>query len=79
MSRVVPAISVTILRSSPIRALMVEDFPTLGRPTMAILGSSSMFSIGSVVKCETTLSSRSPVPEPLIEATGKISSPTPSL
>ena len=50
---------------------MVEDFPTLGRPTMAILGSSSMFSIGSVVKCETTLSSSSPVPEPLMDAMGK--------
>ncbi len=55
----------------------MEDFPTLGRPMMAILGSSSMFSIGSVVKCETTLSSSSPVPEPLMDAMGKISSPTP--
>ncbi len=34
-SRVVPAISDTIARSSPSSALTSEDFPTFGRPTIA--------------------------------------------
>ena len=40
-SRVVPEISVTITRCDRVSALMIDDLPTLGRPTMA------MFSGGS--------------------------------
>ena len=61
-SRVVPAISVTICRSSPIKALIREDFPAFGRPIIAIRGNSSSsistFSSGNVA---TILSSKSPV------------------
>ena len=34
-SRVVPGIGLTMTRSDCVRALMMEDLPTLGRPTMA--------------------------------------------
>ena len=37
ISRVVPAISVTIAFSSPIKAFNNEDLPTLGFPTIAVL------------------------------------------
>ena len=47
-SRVVPAISETITRSSLSIRLTSEDLPTLGRPTTAILtGPSSSFSSGA--------------------------------
>ena len=36
-SRVVPATGETMARSCPVRALSSVDFPTLGRPIMAIL------------------------------------------
>ena len=38
LSRVVPAISVTMYRSSPIKAFMKEDLPALGLPTTANRG-----------------------------------------
>ena len=41
LSRVVPAISVTILRSSPMNEFISEDLPAFGRPTMVNLGISS--------------------------------------
>ncbi len=64
-SLVVPAISVTILRSSPIKALIKDDLPTLGRPTTAILGvSSSKISNCSFLNLETKKSNKSPVPLP---------------
>ena len=34
-SRVVPGIGLTTTRSERVKALMIEDFPTLGRPTIA--------------------------------------------
>jgi hypothetical protein len=40
VSLVVPAIAVTIFLSSPNKALVKEDLPTFGRPTIAILGKS---------------------------------------
>jgi hypothetical protein len=40
VSLVVPAMAVTIFLSSPNKALVKEDLPTLGRPTIAILGKS---------------------------------------
>ena len=39
VSLVVPATEVTIFLSSPNNAFTKDDFPTFGRPTMAILGS----------------------------------------
>ena len=36
VSRVVPGMSVTMARSYPARAFSKEDFPALGRPTMAV-------------------------------------------
>ena len=73
LSRVVPATSVTMLRSSPRRALMKLDLPALGWPTMAIWGmvegSSSLFSTYSTVA-----SSNSPVPLPVTELRKKVSS-----
>lgn len=39
-SRVVPAMSLTMARLEPKRVLRMDDLPTLGRPTMAMLISS---------------------------------------
>ena len=47
VSLVVPAMSVTMLTSSSNKALVMEDFPTLGRPTIANLGLPSKGSISS--------------------------------
>nr|GFD48497.1 hypothetical protein [Tanacetum cinerariifolium] len=67
-SRVVPAISVTMLRSSPSNRLTNDDLPTLGRPMMAMRGSSELGSSSPASsKWLTTASSNSPVPEPLAE------------
>ena len=66
-SRVVPAISVTIFLSTPINAFMNEDFPALGLPTTANLGSSSISSSSSSGMFLTISSNKSPVPLPLIE------------
>ena len=61
-SRVVPAMSVTICRSSPIKALINEDLPALGRPMTAIRGNSSSRSSSlSAGKAVMILSNRSPV------------------
>ena len=66
LSRVVPAMSVTMLRCSSISELTSDDLPALGRPTMAKRGSSSsMVSSAFSGICLTTSSRRSPVPLPL--------------
>ena len=66
-SRVVPAISVTILRSSPIKAFTIEDLPAFGRPTTAKRGiSSSSISSASFLNVPTIKSIISPVPLPVI-------------
>ena len=39
-SIVVPAVGSTMTRSSPSKAFTIDDFPTLGRPTIATRGSS---------------------------------------
>ena len=64
LSLVVPAISVTIYLSLPIKAFINEDLPALGLPTTANRGrfSSTSFSSG---KCFTNSSNNSPVPLPL--------------
>ena len=48
-SRVVPEISLTITRCDSVSALMIDDLPTLGRPTMAMFigGSASAWSSSS--------------------------------
>jgi len=68
-SRVVPAILVTIFLSSPIKALIKDDFPALGRPTIAKRGNSfsgSSSSKGSGI-LSAIASNKSPVPLPLTE------------
>ena len=77
-SRVVPAISVTIFCSFPIKAFIIEDFPTLGLPITANLGASSSASSTLSSKCFINSSNNYPVPLPLIEETG-IYSPNPKL
>ena len=68
MSRVVPEIGVTIFLSSPINALIREDFPTFGFPTIANFGTPDVSSSsGFTSKSSVTLSNISPVPLPLIE------------
>ena len=37
---VLPGTSLTMARSSPVKALSIEDYPTMGRPMMASLTSS---------------------------------------
>ena len=69
-SLVVPGMSVTMVRSSPNKALIKEDLPALGLPKMAILGSPLSDSSSSSSSSLTTSSSKSPVPQPLEEATG---------
>ena len=67
-SRVVPAMSVTMLRSSPKRALVSDDLPTLGRPTMVMRGkSSSTSALASSGRAARMASIMSPVPLPDIE------------
>ena len=75
-SRVVPATSVTITRSSPSSRFTSEDFPTFGRPISAtrVASSRSATIRGSR---STILSSRSPVPSPCVADTG-MGSPRPS-
>ncbi len=41
-SRVVPGTGLTITRADFVRALMIEDLPTLGRPTMASFSGASV-------------------------------------
>jgi len=67
-SLVVPAISVTTNRSSPIKALINDDFPALGRPTTQKRGNGSTYSETSGISgnTSTNLSNNSPVPLPLI-------------
>ena len=65
--------SVTMLRSSPNKALTSEDLPTFGCPTMAILGKSVSKGMYSST-FSTTASNSSPVPEPDIEEMKKASS-----
>src|SRR5690606_8237785 len=61
-SRVVPASSVTMLRSVPSNAFRKEDLPTLGRPRIAMRGVSPSGSSGpGVGNSLTNSSSRSPV------------------
>ena len=48
-SRVVPGISLTSIRSSPTSRLRSEDFPTFGRPTIAILIAPASSSTGATV------------------------------
>ncbi len=72
-SRVVPGMSCTTERSSPTRRLKRVDFPTFGRPTMAIEkmpSSASTGSSGSGGNASTRASSRSPLPRPWIADTG---------
>ena len=78
-SRVVPAISDTITRLFPISLLIIDDLPTLGLPTIAILGlsSSSPVSVPSG-KFLTTSSNMSPIPSLDAADTG-IGSPMPRL
>ncbi len=78
-SLVVPAIFDTITRFSPSSLLIMEDLPTLGLPTIAILGRSSSSSIsGLVLKCLTTSSSISPKPNFEVAEMG-LGSPIPRL
>ena len=78
-SRVVPAISDTITRSSPAILLMMDDFPTFGFPTMAIRGLSSSSSVNaSLSKYSVTASSISPRPSLLTDEIG-YGSPIPRL
>ena len=68
-SLVVPAMSVTIFLSMPIKAFIKDDFPALGLPTTANLGNSSCsvsISSGSGI-FSTMASNSSPVPLPLID------------
>ena len=65
LSLVVPAISVTIYRFSPIKALMNEDLPALGLPTTANLGRLSSTLPSSLGNFFTNSSNSSPVPLPL--------------
>ena len=69
LSLVVPAISVTIYLSSPIRELIKDDFPALGLPTTANLGSSSSTILLLFGNFFTNSSNSSPVPLPFIAET----------
>ena len=82
-SRVVPAISLTMVRGSPTMALNSDDLPALGRPTMATgvsagAASSSRSVAGARRRSTSTRrSSRSPVPRPCTAETSS-GSPSPS-
>ena len=67
VSLVVPAISLTIVLSSPTIAFNRDDLPTLGCPMIAILGSSVFTSSASMEIKLATSSSTSPVPLPDME------------
>ena len=81
-SLVVPAIFDTITLFSPQSLLMIEDFPTLGFPTMAILGvvssSSSKASPARFAQFSLIASRRSPKPS-FEAAETPIGSPIPRL
>ena len=66
LSLVVPATSVTINLSSPIRELINDDLPALGLPTTANFGTSDT-ARSSLGNCSTNKSKNSPVPDPLID------------
>ena len=67
LSRVVPAMSVTMLRCSSMSEFTRLDLPALGLPTMAKRGISSWgVSISFCGMRATTSSSRSPVPVPVM-------------
>ena len=70
VSLVVPAISLTIVRSFPINAFNKEDLPTFGWPIIANFGTSLTADASSESLSEISAaiaSSNSPVPLPLIE------------
>ena len=77
---VVPAMSVTMWRSSPMKALMMLLLPTLGRPTTEKRGmrSSSSLTGCSGPSFSTMRSSRSPEPLPVAALT-QTGSPSPRL
>ena len=78
-SLVVPAISETITLFLPTSLFTIDDLPTLGLPTIAILGLSSSSSPSeSSGKCLITSSSISPIPSFETAETG-IGSPMPRL
>ena len=78
-SRVVPATSETITRSSPKRRFTREDFPALGFPMTATrMASSSSSAASSGGKQATHASRRSPVPCPWTAETA-MGSPKPRL
>ena len=78
-SRVVPAMSETITRSSPRILFTREDFPALGFPiTATLMASSSSSSPSSGGKYWRQASSRSPVPCPWTAETA-MGSPSPRL
>ena len=64
VSMVVPGRGSTITRSSPSSAFTSDDFPTLGRPTIATRGAPSSGSTARSGSIATTSSSRSPIPVP---------------
>ena len=73
----VPAISETIERSSPAKALSKDDLPTFGRPIKATLRYPSCTCARPTSgRCATTLSNRSPLPRPC-KADTKYGSPNP--
>ena len=76
-SRVVPATSVTITRSSPSSLFTSDDLPAFGRPITASRTVVSATSVDSGTR-SAIASSRSPVPSPCAAETG-IGSPRPSL
>ena len=71
-SRVVPAISLTTMRSSLRSRLTSDDLPTLGRPMIATFVSSGSAGASDLPTARrlTTASSRSPTPVPCSEAIG---------
>ena len=75
-SRVVPATSETITRSSPRKRLTSEDLPTFGRPMTASRTVSSSGSSSSSGRSAHERSSRSPLPRPCVADTA-IGSPRP--
>ncbi|MNJ62745.1 hypothetical protein D3C77_585970 [compost metagenome] len=78
-SRVVPAILLTITRSSPRSALTSDDLPTFGRPISATrMTSSSYSSSSSSGRLSVIASSKSPTPVPWLPDT-PMGSPNPRL
>ena len=78
-SLVVPAISETMTRFSPVILLIIEDFPTFGFPTIAMRGlSSSCASTASLSNKSVTVSSISPKPNRFAAETA-CGSPMPKL